>query len=148
MARVSTYLNFAGNTLAAFEFYAGVFGTEFVDPPQFMRDVPFDDHMPTLTEAEQGMVMHVELPILAGHLLMGTDAVETLGQRIEPGNNVTVNLEPDTRAEVDELFARLSDGGDPTQCMPPMEMFWGGYYATAVDKFGMRWMFNCAEAPG
>ena len=147
MAGVSTYLNFMGNTMEAFEFYASVFGTEFVDPPQFMRDVPFDDHMPQLTEAEQGMVMHVELPILAGHLLMGTDALESLGQRIEAGNNVTVNLEPDTRAEVDELFAKLSEGGDPSLSMPPMEMFWGGYYATAMDKFGMRWMFNCAEVP-
>ncbi len=143
MARVSTYLNFAGDTLAAFEFYASVFGNEFVDPPQFMRDVPFDDHMPALTEAEQGMVMHVELPILAGHVLMGTDMLESLGHRLEPGNNVTINLEPDTRAEVDDLYARLSEGGDPSQCQPPMAMFWGGYFGTLTDRFGIHWMFNC-----
>jgi len=145
MARVSTYLNFMGDTLEAFEFYASVFGTEFVDPPQFMRDVPFDDHMPKLTEAEQGMVMHVELPILAGHVLMGTDMIETLGHQLQLGNNVSINLEPDTRAEVDDLYAKLVEGGDPEQSQPPMAMFWGGYYATALDRFGIRWMFNCPE---
>ena len=148
MARVSTYLNFMGQTLEAFEFYASVFGTEFVDPPQFMGDVPATAGMPPLTEAEQGKVMHVELPILAGHVLMGTDVLESMGQQLERGNNVSINLEPDTRAEVDDLYAKLSEGGDPSQGMPPTEMFWGAYYATTLDRFGIRWMFNCAEAQG
>jgi len=30
MARVSTYLNFMGQTEAAFEFYRSVFGTDYV----------------------------------------------------------------------------------------------------------------------
>lgn len=28
---------------------------------------------------------------------------------------------------------------------PPLAMFWGGYYATVLDRFGIRWMFNCPE---
>lgn len=148
MARVSNYLNFMGQTLEAFEFYASVFGTEFLAPPQFMGDVPAMAGMPPLSEAEQAMVMHVELPILAGHVLMGTDVLESMGQQLVQGNNVSINLEPDTRTEVDDLYAKLSEGGDPTQCMPPTEMFWGAYYATTLDRFGIRWMFNCAEAQG
>ena len=23
------------------------------------------------------------------------------------------------------------------------DMFWGSYYGTCVDKFGIQWMFNC-----
>ena len=76
---------------------------------------------------------------------MGTDMIETVGHRLELGNNVSINLEPDTRAEVDAIYAKLAEGGDPDQCQPPMAMFWGGYYATALDKFGIRWMFNCPE---
>ena len=25
------------------------------------------------------------------------------------------------------------------------EMFWGGYFGSCIDKFGVRWMFNCAN---
>ena len=32
MARVSTYLNFMGNTFEAFEFYRSVFGTDYSGP--------------------------------------------------------------------------------------------------------------------
>ena len=148
MARVSTYLNFMGRTLEAFEFYASAFGTEFVAPPQLMGDIPPMEGMPPMSPEDQALVLHVELPILAGHVLMGTDMVESMGHRLELGNNVSINLEPDTRDEVDDLYAKLSVGGDPEQCSPPTQMFWGAYYATTLDRFGIRWMFNCAEAQG
>jgi len=141
MARVSTYLNFMGRTLEAFEFYAAAFGTEFFAPPQLMGDVPAGAGMPPLSEAEQAMVMHVELPILAGHVLMGTDMLESMGHQLQIGNNTTIVLEPDTRADADRLFAALSDGGSDT--MPMAEMFWGAYWGTCLDRFGIRWMINC-----
>ncbi|MFM7068378.1 MAG: VOC family protein [Actinomycetes bacterium] len=142
MARVSTYLNFAGNALEAFEFYRTVFGTEFVAPPQFMRDVPFDDHMPTLSDAELGMVMHLELPILGGHVLMATDTLESLGHELKIGNNTTINLEPDTLEETERLFTALSDGA--SDAMGLQQMFWGATWGTCLDRFGVRWMFNYA----
>ena len=40
MSRVSTYLNFPGNTEEAFGFYASVFGTEFSVPLQRFGDMP------------------------------------------------------------------------------------------------------------
>ena len=40
MARTSTYLNFPGNTEAAFRLYSSVFGTEFTSPIHRMGDVP------------------------------------------------------------------------------------------------------------
>jgi PhnB protein len=30
--------------------------------------------------------------------------------------------------------------------MPLAAQFWGGYFGILVDKFGIRWMFNCASA--
>ena len=39
--------------------------------------------------------MHIELPITGGHVLMGTDAPEEMGFKINFGNNVHINLEPD-----------------------------------------------------
>ncbi len=26
--------------------------------------------------------------------------------------------------------------------MAPQDMFWGAYWGTCLDKFGIRWMFN------
>lgn len=41
--------------------------------------------------------MHIVLPIPGGHGLMGTDAPESMGFRVNSGNNVYIMLEPDTR---------------------------------------------------
>ena len=29
--------------------------------------------------------------------------------------------------------------------MALQEMFWGGYFGSLVDRFGIRWMFNCEQ---
>jgi PhnB protein len=143
MASVSTYLNFPGNTEQAFNFYRTVFGTEF-DSTGILRmgDVPQAPGQPPVAEADRNLVMHVCLPILGGHLLMGTDACESMGFRLSMGNNVYINLQPDTRAETDRLFARLADGGKVE--MPLQDMFWGDYFGSVVDRFGVQWMLNCA----
>lgn len=144
MASVSTYLNFNGTTEAAFTFYAEVFGTEIVQPIHRMGPMELPDGG-ELTPAEQNLIMNIQLPILAGHVLMGTDVLERFGHVLQPGNNVTINLEPDTRAETDRLFAALS--ADDTDGQPLADMFWGAYFGTCVDRFGTRWMFNCYEPP-
>ena len=89
--------------------------------------------------------MHVSLPILDGHLLMGTDAPESMGFKLTPGNNVYISLQPDTRAETRRLFDALSAGGSVS--MELQDMFWGDYYGSCTDRFGVQWMFNCSEKP-
>lgn len=143
MAQVSTYLNFMGNTEAAFQFYRSVFKTEFSAGIMRMRDVPPSPEGPSLTEAEKDMVMHVALPILGGHLLMGTDMLKSMGHELTFGNNISINLSPDTRKETERLFRALADGGQVT--MELQDMFWGDYFGTLVDKFGVHWMFACSE---
>ena len=144
MSRVSTYLNFPRSTEEAFRFYASVFGTAFNGPIMRFGDAPAQPGQPPLPEADKNLVMHIELPILGGHILMGTDAPESMGFTLTQGNTVTLNLEPDTRAETDKLFKALAAGGKVD--MPLAAMFWGGYFGILVDKFGIRWMFNCASA--
>lgn len=142
MAQVCTYLNFMGNTEEAFEFYKAIFGTEYEAPIQYMKDVPTDPSMPPLPEDEKNKVMHVALPITAGHLLMGTDMLKSMGHELKLGNNMSINVMPDTLAETKRLFAALSEGG--SEEMPLQEMFWGDMFGALVDKFGVRWMFNCS----
>lgn len=140
MARVSTYLNFERNTEEAFNFYKSVFGTEFEGEISRMGDVPDQE----LAEEDKNLVMHVMLPILGNHYLMGTDAPESItGKKLQTGNNVYITLEPDTRAETDRLFQALSEGGQIE--MELQEMFWGDYFGSCADKFGIHWMFNCGS---
>ena len=143
MSTVSIYLNFNRTTEEAFNFYKSVFGTEFMGNIARMGDVPSKDGAPPLAEADKNLVMHVALPILGGFLLMGTDASESMGFKLIQGNNVYISLLPDTRAETDKLFALLSEDGKIE--MPLQEMFWGDYYGSLTDKFGVQWMFNCSE---
>ncbi len=141
MSRVSTYLNFSRNTEEAFNFYKSVFGGEFVGGINRMGEVPAQEGQPPIAEADKNLVMHIVLPILGGHMLMGTDAPESMGFKVNFGNNININLEPDTRAETEKLFNALSAGGKVD--MPLQEMFWGDYFGSCTDKFGVQWMFNC-----
>lgn len=138
MASVGIYLNFDGTTEAAFEFYREVFGGDFAS---FMRmgEAPPAPGRPALSAAEENLIMHVELPILGGVSLMGTDMLESMGHTIEPGNNLTISLTPDSRDDVQRLFDALSEGGDDV--VELQQMFWG-LWGTCRDRFGTRWMFN------
>jgi PhnB protein len=73
---------------------------------------------------------------------MGTDAPESIGFKINKGNNVYISLHPDSRSEADRLFNKLSDGGQVE--MPLQDMFWGDYYGALTDKYGIKWMVNYA----
>jgi PhnB protein len=144
MARVSTYLNFSRNTEEAFIFYKSVFGGEFGGSGiARFGDIPPSDEIPPLAEDDKKLIMHIELSILGGHVLMGTDAPETMGFKVDFGNNVYINLEPDTKKETKKLFDALSAGGTIT--MDLEDMFWGAYFGSCTDKFGVHWMFNCTE---
>jgi PhnB protein len=142
MSRVSTYINTMGRTEEAFNLYAAVFGTEISGDIARMGDMPSPPGGPELTDEEKKMVAHVELPILAGHTLMGTDMIASMGHELRLGNNVTIALEPDTRAETDRLYAALSEGGSESTGMNQMP--WA-YWGCTLDRFGVRWMFNCYE---
>ncbi|MDN4165056.1 VOC family protein [Cytophagales bacterium LB-30] len=143
MASVSTYLNFARETEQAFLFYKSVFGGEFEGGISRFGDIPPSDEMPPLAEADKNLVMHICLPIFGGHRLMGTDAPETMGFTVNFGNNQYINLEPDTRAETKRLFDALAKGGTVT--MELQDMFWGDYFGSCTDRFGVQWMFNCSS---
>jgi PhnB protein len=144
MARVSTYLNFPRNTEAAFNFYRSVFGGEFNGGGAArFGDIPPMEGVPAIPDSDKNLIMHIELPIVGGHILMGTDAPESMGFIVISGNNVHINLEPDTREETKKLFEKLSIGGKIT--MELQDMFWGAYYGSCTDKFGIQWMFNCTE---
>ena len=142
MAHVSIYLNFMGNAEDAFNYYKKVFKTEFSAPIMRMGDLPSQPGEPSFSDADKKKVMHVALPILGGTQIMATDMLESMGHKLIEGNNVTLSLNPDTKAEADRLYKELSQGG--TGGVAPHDEFWG-YWGTCKDKFGIRWMFNVSN---
>ena len=143
MAHVSTYLNFDRNTEEAFELYKSVFGTEYSGPIMRHGDVPVPEGNDGPRDEDKNLIINVQLPILGGHLLMGTDSPESMGFKLNQGNNAYICLHPDTRGESDRLFAGLSEGGQVE--MPMTDMFWGDYWGSFTDKFGVHWMINCSS---
>jgi Uncharacterized protein conserved in bacteria len=139
MATVSIYLNFMGQAEDAFNFYKKVFNAEFDMGIMYFKDMPKEEGMPDLSEKEKNLVLHVSLPIIDGTHLYGSDMLESMGHKLLIGNNTTISLDLDSRAEADNLYSLLSEGS--TQYVPMSEQFWG-YWGVCLDKFGIRWMFN------
>ncbi|MDE3202641.1 MAG: VOC family protein [Acidobacteriota bacterium] len=142
MSRVNTYLNFAGQAEEAFGFYAAIFGTEITMLSRF-SDMP-DMGPGALPPEEAGLVMHAELPIIGGHLLMATDMLESMGHQVRIGNNTTICLDVDSRDEADRLYGALSEGG--SEGAPMADMPWGAYWGVILDRYGIRWMVNHTPA--
>ncbi len=140
-ARVTTYLNFPGKTEEAFNFYKKIFKTEFSGKGiQRFGDIPAEAGHPPVSDNIKNMILHVELPIVGGHVLMATDAPGEMGFTLTQGNNMHICVEPETRKETKRLFDALSEGGTIT--MPLEDMFFGAYFGECTDKYGINWMFN------
>ena len=142
MARVNTYLNFQGQTEEAFAFYAETFGTEITMLSRY-SDMPAAAGGEPAAE-ERNLVMHAELPITGGHLLMATDMLRSMGQQTRVGNNTTLCLDVDSREEADRLYRALSEGG--SEGSPMADMPWGAYWGVILDRYGIRWMVNHTPA--
>ncbi len=134
--KVHPYLNFDGQAEEAFNFYKSVFGGEFTSNMK-MNEAPGGDK---LSASEQKRVMHISLPIGKETILMASDIIPSMGHSLKPGNNVYISLHPESREEADRLFNGLSAGGEIE--MPMEDQFWGDYYGSFTDKFGIRWMVN------
>lgn len=143
MAKVNTYLNFPGNTEEAFKFYKSVFGGDFEGGIMRFRDIPEAEGQPPVPDDAKDLIMHISLKILDGHFLMGTDAPQSMGFKVNFGNNVYISLSPDNRAETKRLFDSLKVGGTIEQEL--QDMFWGDYYGALKDRYGVQWMLNCNE---
>jgi len=135
---LNPYLNFDGNAEEAFRFYHSVFGGEFFI--QRMSDAPGTEN---LTEAERNYAMHVSVSVGNGQFLMASDCVKSMDHTLQQGNNNYISVSPDSREEATRLFNELSAGG--TVEMPLDDMFWGDYFGSFKDKFGVCWMINYAN---
>ena len=136
MTKLNIYLNFAGQSEEAFGFYRSVFGGEFSSLIRF-KDMP----MPGVDlpkEAEDKM-MHIALPV-GNDILMASDALESMGQKLVAGNNSSVSVHLDSKDEASRVYQALSAGGAVEMAIADQP--WGDYWGSFTDKFGVQWMVS------
>ncbi|MCF8240556.1 MAG: VOC family protein [Melioribacteraceae bacterium] len=138
--QLNPYLNFSSNCEEAFNFYKSAFGGEFSNITRF-KDMEMPDAPPTPKEVEN-KIMHVSLPI-GSSILMGSDAPEEMGFKVNIGNNNYICIAPESRDEATRLFNVLSNGGQVE--MPIADQPWGDYWGSFKDKYGVMWMINYHE---
>lgn len=144
MLTVNSYITFNGNCEEAFLFYKSVFGGSFSYFGRF-KEMPMPDGK-TCPPADAEKIMHVSLPISDETALMGSDSFESFGAKTIYGNNFSLSINAESRAEADAIYLALSAGGKVI--MPMEDAFWGGYFGTFIDKFGINWMVNFEKNEG
>lgn len=138
--KVQPYFNFDGKAQEAFEFYQDIFGGEPFK--MSMGEAPGSENM---TEEEKARMMHISLRISDDFLLMASDIVPSMGHELRIGNQTYVSIFPDSRKEADRIFEKLSQGAAIE--MPLADQFWGDYYGSLTDRYGIKWMVNYEGAP-
>ena len=140
--QLNHYLNFQGETEAAFNFYKSVFGGEFSFIKRY-SELPDAQ----VSEKEKDYLLHVSLPINDFTVLMGSDISEQFcAQNSAPfnkGNNhyISINLDAHEEDEARRLFNALSVNGEIEMTLD--KTFWGALYGAFTDQFGVKWMVNC-----
>jgi len=136
MSKGSVYLDFVGQTEEAMAFYRSIFGGEFRDVNRY-SDMPESENLP---EADRQLIMHMSLQISDNLELHASDSLELNGKKMVVGNNFYIMIEPESREEADRLFSELSSGGEVE--MPMEDAFWGAYFGSLADKYGVQWMIH------
>ena len=139
MKNLNIYIHFKNKCEEAFSFYQSVLGGEY---SAFSRygEMPPQEGMPPLSEEDKHLVLHVSLPVGNQTMLMGSDMAGPWGNGLSEGNNFAVSLHPDNKEEADQVFQGLSKDGKVT--MPMQDTFWGSYFGSCEDQFGINWMIN------
>jgi PhnB protein len=135
MIEVSPVLTFRGNCEAAFEYYKSVFGGEYLFLYRYN-----DADAGSAPEGYEEKILHVSLPLMKNVYLMGSDVPgdATAGDLDEI---VSIGVRLNSRDETFRIFGALSEGG---RVIAPLEKaFYADLFGSLVDRFGVRWTFNC-----
>ena len=131
MQAITPYLNFNGNGAEALAFYTTALNGKIVHSQTFGESgMPVDD-------AQKDKIMHA---------LFEADKLSFMISDVRPtdelisGNQISLSLNFDTVALINETFANLSQGGKIT--MELQDTSWGARFGMVTDKFGINWMFN------
>jgi len=133
-AQLTTSLFFNGNAEEVLEYYRSALGGE-LEIRRF-GDTPAAESVPP---EWTNKLIYGLLRSPLGNLA----AMDAPPQRAgEPGGSFGLSLETQNEAQAEEIFAKLSAGGEVT--MPLERTFWAKKFGMCTDKFGIKWMVNYA----
>ena len=135
------FINLDGNSREAVAFYAKVFQSEVKDLMTY-ADTPPGSGM-EVGEADRDKIMYACVPIF-GCNVMFMDM--TGGYPLVVGNNITPTLTTTDKAEIERIFAALSEGG--TVDMPLQKTFFSPWYGMVTDKYGVGWQLLWYDGTG
>ena len=85
------------------------------------------------------------MTISDGIIIQGADLAEGFGPIFSAGNNFAITLTVESKSEADRIHQELSQDGKVT--MPMQTTFWGSYFGSCTDKYGVNWLINAESAP-
>lgn len=136
---MDVYLIFKREAGEAITFYESVFGVTCKDKMTFGQAPAGEQELPAQVA---DLIMNASLEI-NGTRVMFSDAPEELGPTVTFGDNVSLVLQANNEAEIDNWYAALTSDADIK--LPLAPTFWAKKYAILVDKFGVNWMLNLAQ---
>jgi len=119
----------------AMQFYQSVFGGD-------LHMSTFKEFNASQDPSEADKIMHAELNLGKGFVLMAADTPKRLAYQAATGFSLT--LSGDNEKELTDYFNKLSSGG--TVSMPLAKSSWGDTFGMCTDKFGISWMVNITAA--
>jgi PhnB protein len=134
MAGLRPYLHFDGTTRQAMEFYRDVLGGDL--EVQTVGETPWAADMPQMPGVTPDKVMHASLT--KGDLvIMAADMMDP--STFTKGDTVSLCLVCESKQEIEDLYKKLSAGGDVFMALDKAPF---GWYAMFTDKFGTEWMLQ------
>ncbi|MGD0472374.1 MAG: VOC family protein [Candidatus Velthaea sp.] len=133
LAHLRPYIFFYGRCQEALDFYADVLGG--TSEVMLIKDTPVAEHFPT---DFRDKVMHASFTA-PGISFFASDGREAKGVDPDAGN-ISIALSFTDSALGQRVLDGLSDGGKVT--MPLGDAFWGGRFASLVDRFGVEWLMT------
>ncbi len=138
MASINSYIHFNGNAEEAFNHYRSLLGGTFTALSRY-SDIP--PGTPNHEGTDPNQIMHISLDLGNGCSLMASDLPPAFGPGTR-GDMSYLSLDTDSRDDAARIFEGLAEGGQVL--MPLADTFWGAYFGMCTDRFGVRWMINCA----
>ena len=135
MAKLRPYLHFDGTTTEAMNFYKECLGgeVEFMTLGESPMADQVPDNMPTATPDK---IMHSTLKT-GNWTLMASDMMDPTS--FTKGDTVSVCLVCESKEEIEDIYQKLSEGGD---IFMKLEQQPFGWFAMFTDKFGTEWMLQ------
>ncbi len=137
MKAINPWINFNGNAEEVFTFYQRVLGGTFTKIVRF-KDLQSDEFK--LSDEDADKIMYIGLTVGKNNVLIANDVPSFMGRVNENENRSKIHLAAESREEAEQIFTRLSAGGDVEG--PIDDSPWGTYAGMFRDKYGIEWIIE------